>query len=230
MNISAIGENTTLPLISFYSIIDEDISVLKYVILKYNKYKYFDISKISSINFYQLLGEVYNRDFINPLYIIKNDNIANCENTLDNIYDELINDKEADILNHSTHTEIYRLIIEFKKSSNIVPSILYYTKAQKDLLESIKEFKGISLVNINELSTKINNFSQFYFKTVDELMRVIERYKLIDRTFYVSTFRLNLNEDKSDINMDNDIIMDLIKNKNRITLYDIYRMNIIGGY
>ena len=52
MNISAIGENTTLPLISFYSIIDEDISVLKYAILEYNKYKYFDISKISNLNFH----------------------------------------------------------------------------------------------------------------------------------------------------------------------------------
>ena len=160
MNISAIGENTTLPLISFYSIIDEDISVLKYAILEYNKYKYFDISKISNLNFHQLLGEVYNRDFINPLYIIKNDNIANCENTLDKIYDKFINDNEALVLNHSTYTEIYRLIIEFKKASNIVPSILYYTKAQKDLLESIKEFKGISLVSIDELSTKINNTNE----------------------------------------------------------------------
>ena len=125
------------------------------------------------------------------------------------------------------------VIIQFKKSGDIVPYILYYNDTQKDFIESIDRFRGINTVSLEYLSEKDSDigdrkqlYTQFYFKYFDE----IDPFKdLIGKTYYFSTCGLNLNDDNSDIK-ENDLIIDLIKRNNKINLFDMYRMDILGRY
>ena len=74
---------------------------------------------------------------------------------------------------------------------------------------------------------KMDSYSQFYIKYFEE---EIEHFKnLRKRTFYISTCGVNLNENNDDI-ANNELIMELIKQDNKINLFDIYRTSVIGRY
>ena len=217
------GMLKAIPLISFHSIIDEDIACLKYAILDIGVNPSFDLDSIKSKTFYNIIYDLYMRKYKNPIYYIKSNN-ANIE-LLDRVYDELLTDIEDKVLKRAITTEMYSVLLEFKQSSDIIPNILYYTEAQKVLLQSIDKLSGINLVNIEEAKINPNQWSQFYFKYTTEF----EPFeKLKDKTFYFSSCGLNLNEDNSDINIEKDRLVSAIKNRNKISLYDIYRTDIIG--
>lgn len=219
------------PVISFYSLIDEDMSLIKYVIKEFRNKEVFDLEKISNMTYMQILSSIYKRKYKNPLYFLSKDEKYN--DFLDECYEEFISLYEKDILNYAVSTEMMNVIIQFKKSGDIVPYILYYNDTQKDFIESIDRFRGINTVSLEYLSEKdsdIGNrkqlYTQFYFKYFDE----IDPFKdLIGKTYYFSTCGLNLNDDNSDIK-ENDLIIDLIKRNNKINLFDMYRMDILGRY
>ena len=218
-----IGGIKSVPLISFHSIIDEDIACLKYAILDIGINPSFDLDSLKSKTFQNIIHDIYMRKYKNPLYYIKTDN-ANTE-LLDRVYEELLNDIEDKVLKHAISTEMYNVLLDFKISPDIIPSILYYTDNQKELLESLDDLVGIKLISIEQAKYNPDKWSQFYFKYIDELEPFED---LIDKTFYFSSCALNLIEDNSDIDIDKDRLMKILKNKNRISLYDMYRTDIIG--
>ena len=220
---STIGGMKSIPLISFHTIIDEDLACLKYAILDIGINPSFNLDSIKSKTFYNIVHDLYMRKYKNPLYYIKSDN-ANIE-LLDRVYEELLTDVEDKVLKHAVTTEMFNVLLDFKQSSDIIPSILYYTEKQKALLESINSLKGITLVSIEEAKTQPNQWSQIYFKYITELDPF---EKLEDKTFYFSSCGLNLIEDNSDIDIERNRLLDIIKNRNKISLYDMYRTDIIG--
>ena len=217
-----IGGMKSIPLISFHSIIDEDIACLKYAIIDIGVNPSFDIDSLKNKKFFDIVYDLYMRKYKNPLYYIKSEN-ANIE-LLDRVYEELLTEVEDRVLNHAVTTEMFNVLLDFKQSSDIIPNILSYTEIQKVLLEQISSLSGINLVSINEAKSNPNQWSQIYFKYIDEL----EPFeKLQDKTFYFSSCGLNLTKDNSDINIDRDRLLSIIKNRNKISLYDMYRINII---
>ena len=75
---STIGGMKSIPLISFHTIIDEDLACLKYAILDIGINPSFNLDSIKSKTFYNIVYDVYMRKYKNPLYYIKSDN-ANIE-------------------------------------------------------------------------------------------------------------------------------------------------------
>ena len=225
---STLGGIVAMPLISFHSLIDEDIACLKYAIIDIGINPFFDLNKLKTKTYIEIIGDIYHRNYKNPLNYIQIDNInQDGAELLDRVYNELLSDKEEDILKHAVLTDIIDLIISFKESSDIIPTILYYTDAQKNVLDNIKDISSINKVNLKEALLNIDQYKQFYFKSLDEF----EPFRdLEDRTFYFSTYGLNLTESKDDINFSREELMPIIKKRNKISLYDIYRTDVIGSY
>ena len=222
---STISGTAAVPLISFNTIIDEDIACIKYSILEIGKNPSFNFEKLKSKKYTEMVADIYHRKYRNPLYYITSKN-AN-KDLIDRVYNELITINESDVLKHAVATDMCGLVEDFKKSSEIIPTILYYTEPQSKLIKSIKSIANIDTISIQDAKRDPNRWSQFYFKYIDE----IEPFKnLGNRTFYFSTIGVNLNEDNSDIIMNKDDILFLIKKRNKITLFDIYRTDIIGSY
>ncbi len=222
---STMGGTAAVPLISFNTLIDEDIACLKYAILEIGINPSFDLDKLKSKKYMDMIGDIYRRKYKNPLYYIAAPNAD--KNLLDRVYDELLTEREDEVLNYGVTTDMYGLMEDFKKSSDIIPTILFYTDSQHKVLKSLKNTSSIDCVSIQEARKNPTRWSQFYFKYINE----IEPFKnLGSRTFYFSTAGINLNDDNSDIIMSKDDIMDLVRKKNKITLFDIYRTDIIGSY
>ena len=214
------------PLISFHSIIDEDMGVLKDVIINYRNEEIFNLD--IKRNKFQIIGDLYRRKYENPLYYIMKD--EKYKSFVDECYEEFITEKEDEILNYSISTEIYQLIEEFKKSNDIIPTILYYSEAQRKVIENdalLSKINYISFSNLISNRDRIEDFGQFFFKRINE-SNPFKDFKA--KTYYFSTCGLNLNEDNSDLNMDNDFVFHIYKNGGRISLFDLYRTDVIGGY
>ena len=211
-------ETKFTPLISFYSIIDRDIGLIKNILINYRNENVFDLKKDKK--YFEILADIYQRKENNPLYyLLKVDNESS-RAFVDECYEEFITEKEEEILSYSVTTDMYNLMREFINSSEIIPTILYYTQHQKNILDNDPLLSKIKTVAIGELrrhENKRNEYDQFYFR-------------LSNKTFYFSTSGVNLNDTNDDIKFSNEEVFDIYKRGNKINLFDIYRTDIIGGY
>lgn len=221
----ALTPTKTMPLISFHAIVDEDISLLTYVAMHYGESYAFDISKLKQYkSVYELIGVMYRRKFENPLYLILSGD--EYKDLVDRAYKEFINEHEAEILKETALTDVFDLIQTFKKSGEILPSILYYTDAQLEYLNTLHELDDIPKVSLNQATTK-QIYSQYYFKFIHESIPFEKN--AIESVIYISTIGRNINED-NDINLDNEKIIKLAYQRTRYAIFDLYNMQLIGDY
>jgi hypothetical protein len=211
------------PLISFNSIIDSDIGILKYVMKNYLNPEIFDIENLKSISYNKLLIDIYKREYQNPLYYIAKENID--KKFLDDCYDELMKDHEYEILNESVTTEIYN-VIKYFISGGINSTILYYSDAQKQVIKEDELLKNLSTISINTIQNK--DFDQYFFKYISEA-NPITNLKL--KSFYFSSCGLNLPEEATLEKLyGNPTIEELTKSKrNIINFFDMYRIKLLRG-
>ena len=222
------GFSKTTPLISFYTIIDEDMALIKYILLHMRNPKVFDLDKIKSMSYMNLLGNIYKRKYKNPLYYLMRN--EEDKEFLDRCYEEFLQDYEKDILQYGVKTEIYNLIEAFKQSGDVIPNILYYTDAQKEIIDNDSLLSVTNTYSIKEINSNIldNNLSQVYFRFISEIEH--DKFKNIhEKTIYFSTTGINLVDSNDDI-AENELMIKLIKRGNNINLFDMYKMDLIGRY
>lgn len=225
MNILSGVTPKSLPLFSFHTLIDEDMGVLRYVLSNYKDSDIFDIDTLKNVtSSLSITGDIYRRKYSNPLYYIMKD--EKYTDLLDRCYDEYLSEHEAEILDNSISTEIVNLIVEFDKSSEIEPTILYYTDAQLEALNSIPELEPIKKIFIDSISQD-TRYSCYYFKYISEL----ENFDYLkETTIYFSSCGINLDDTNQDFIFDNDQISEFIKRRIYIGIFDLYRMKLIGEY
>lgn len=222
--------NKSTPLISIEAILDLDMAVIKYAILELRNPKYFDLDKVSDMSYIQLLGEIYRRKYDNPLEFLSISN-SNKE-ILNECYKELREEHEDELLKLAPSTAMFDLLNSFVSSGDIKPTILCYNNIEKEFLENNKEqLLGVNISTYDEIihsSHGFNIYSQIYLRYWE---KEIEKFKGIikSRTFYISTSGVNLTDNNDDLK-NNDLVVELIKKNNKISLFDMYRMDIIGGY
>lgn len=220
--------NKFTPLISFHTIVDEDIGALKDIILNYKNSEVFDLSKISSKKYINLVGDLYKRKYNNPLYYILRDD--KYKSFVDECYNELINQNEDEVLEYAVTTDMYELVKQFIKSDDIIPSILYYTDSQLEILESDSNLSKINHVKYDDLflsKNGLDQFGQFYFKLIEESEKFLNS---MGKVFYFSSTGRNLNETNDDLKTDSKFVKNIYKNGGRISIFDMYKTEIIGGY
>lgn len=214
------------PLISFRSIVDEDMGLIKNIIINYRDDNYFNLNITK--NYFHILGDLYKRKYINPLYYLMKD--EKDKEFLDQCYSEFMTDKEDEVLQYSITSDIYNLVRDYNNSGEIIPTILYYSEAQKKVIDNdplLSKIKSISVEELKKSESKRNSFGQFYFRTTEEADIFLH---LKHKTFYFSTMSINLNEANDDIKFDNEFVIKIYTNGSKINLFDMYRTDIIGGY
>lgn len=218
------GANVKLaPLISFNCIVDEDIGLVNLIRKDYLDDKVFN-KDFFDMEFYEILKALYYRKEENPLYLFAKEGIS--RDTLDSYYLEFKEKCEREILDMSITTEIFNLIDFFNTSQDIIPSILCYTQNQLDIIEQEQTMKKNHKILFSKLSEKDKkSFSQFYFKYIKDIEPFIN-IKL--RAFYISRAGLNINDDENDVR-DYDFMERFYRNYNSISLFDLYKKEIIGG-
>jgi hypothetical protein len=210
--------NLSSALFSFHTVIDEDFACVKYALLSIGANPSFDFSKIKNMSYIELLEEIYYRKYNNPLYCIKSDN-ADID-LLDRVYEEMIHDRELDVLEYAKYTDIVDAFTFFKSQPQINAKIMYYNDAQHYILSRIKAIDESNLVSFNQ-AIKDAAYTGIYLKTLSEY--TLFKDKIKSTTFYISTAGINFNEDNSDILLDKNDINELIMSNNRIGIFDIYK-------
>ena len=105
---------------------------------------------------------------------------------------------------------------------------MYYTDDQLDEIKLISDFDNMRKVKASYVPGHLSEFSHFYFKTIEEFEPIKD--KVEGTTIYFSTCGLNLTENNDDLKLDNDTIIELSKRDVHFSIFDMYRMNIIGDY
>lgn len=215
------------PLISFCSIIDTDMALIKNILINYRNESIFDLKQDKK--YFEILGELYRSKFENPLYYLMKDDTEENRLFLDECYGEFLTEREDEVLKYGVSSDMYNLVREFKNTSEITPTILYYTNHQKDVLDNDSLLSTIDSVCMSELKIRPelrNQYDQFYFKYLSEADLFLD---LQNKSFYISTAGRNLSPNNDDIDLSNKDVFMIYGMGNRINLFDMYRKDIIGG-
>lgn len=212
------------PLISFSTMVDQNMSLLVYMIKNYHDSVYFDaMEKLKSKTYYDLLWMVYTAPTKNPLHLLseKPEN----ESFLNELYQECMSDNKIlkDILSDGITTDIYKLFLDFVNSPDIIPSILCYNNIQKEIMDKNLGTNKYTIL-LDDVNTSYQ--SQFYLEYFDD----ISSFKtLAGKTFYISSKFYNLDMDKKFGDLkpeyDEDIVY-IMKNQSKINIFDMYNKNV----
>lgn len=210
---------TSAPLINFDVIIDEDISLLLYVMKEMPNTEVFDMDKIRKYDLIKLVSEVYHARYTNPLYFLMKD--EKNKEFLDQCYKEFMEDPSF-LNKFAISTDIYDLVEKFINAGEIAVTIVYKNKYEKAL---INEDNLLSSVNVLELSNvDIDYYTQVYVNKIDDAAMYTDT--AIKKTFYFSSRGSNMTEDKTDM-IASEVLSKLSK-WNGISVFDMYRSNMIG--
>ena len=213
------GGTKSAPVFLFNTVVDTDLGLVKYFIKK--DVDFIDYALLKTLSFTDLIGLVYRRKDINPLTVLhKPDSISKEE--LDSIYEQY---KDAPgVISESVLTDIAGLVLQFNKITDIVPCILCPSNKHIELLDST-ELKPIQKVTMDNLN--LQSKTEVYMRYTSDL----EKFKSMKAvTFYISSSGVNLTEANDDLEMDREEVLSLVENNNRINLFDMYQMDIIGRY
>ncbi len=210
------GANHLAPLISFDTIFDLDIGLIQLI------YSEFLDPKIFHIDFFQrnlidIIKDIYDRSDKNPLYICSNPNIDH--SLLDEYYNQFMKDYKSEIVYNSVSTSVLEMVKLFNKSNDITPTILCKDEIEAEMFDNEYDFPNSKIVLLNKLSMNDRkSYNQYYFKYVEDVAS-FSTFKA--KTYYFSTIRLNLNEDKSDLK-ESDYIDEIILRGNNINIFNLY--------
>ena len=208
------------PLFSFQSIIDTDIGLLNLIRNEYLDTRVFEPGFFKT-KFYQQLYDLYHRKEENLLYLFAK---TEDKELLDSYYREFLDTKYKEILDMSISTEVYRLYRTCKNNSDFEVAILCKDPLEVEFLSKEPEFKNSKILLLSEITfTDVDHYQQFFLKRIEELE---DLRNLIAKTFYISTFGVNLNEDNNDIRS-YDTIDYMIKRQNNFSVYDMYDRDLI---
>ena len=221
---SVLGGNTAYvkptPSFSFHTIVDEDVSLISYIIMNYYDTSIFDFSEVLDLDFGKVISFIYFRTVDNPLRLFTKEGVD--EVFVDECYEEFLRDKEAEILENGITTEIPTLIRLFKDSAGISPSIFYYNDIQLQTLESIELLKDIEKIRYTDVSNRLH--SQIYIRDYKEA----EYFKhMTNKTFYMCSSKRNT--DALEDIQNTPEILQIAMGRNQISIYDLYNRDIVNN-
>lgn len=173
-------------LFEFETLIDLDLSVIMYIINNMNNSKYIDtdlLKNTTTIN--GLENRLLFRENINPLsIIIKKD----YEDSIDDIYNELMESHKKEIVNNALPTDI----MTFCNLGSSITGVVNNHVNCKDKIEEeyIHTFPGKIITKINEYD--LSAYNTLYAKTIDNLF---DYKNLTNKKIFILNTRYNMMKD-----------------------------------
>lgn len=215
------------PLISFNALYDLDIGVINLVRKEYLDERVFDKEIFKQYKYtHDLIRYLYYRNEYNPLYLFAKPEIE--KEMLDAFYKQFLERRMETIIDLSVTTELFNLIPLFNETKDIFCTILYYDEYQKKELERNELINKNRLIHYSGLNSKIiSSYTQYFIKDINEF----DYFPPINgsKTFYVSSFRPNIEDRKTMRFKSTKAYEDILKASpnNHICLFDLYDESII---
>ena len=215
------------PLISFNSIYDLDIGLIKLIQNEYLDESIFD-KNFFNRPLLSMIYDSYHRENFNPLTMFSK---SKDMELLDEYYNQFMERRKADIIELCVKSEMENLIQLFVDSKEIFNTIIYHDELELKELQSNESLAKCKFIHVRDLSKPVlRQFTQFYVKDIRELkyLSLTEGSK----TFYISSFRPNFNLETMEIKMDENIENIIHKGVNHcISIFDMYNENTLSeGY
>lgn|SRR5574344_22679 len=212
------------PMIPFNCIVDTDYGLLSLINDSYLDKDVFDVDFFNKNHrIKDMVKEIYLREFINPLSICMKDKTE--IEKQDQLYQDFMNEKYQDILNLSMETEVYNAIELFKLSGEIRTGIVCNRQEEIDFLKTLPGTKGIPAFLLKDFKKEFPLYSQFYFKSLDDIY-FTSIYSLIhNQTVYIADYKFNTLILSDQAQKD---ILYLRLNMNAFSLYSPYNKEKLG--
>ena len=224
--VSTPGASQT-PLFSFNTIYDLDIGLIRLVGEEYLDERLFDRAFFAR-PFMSIICDSYHRSQFNPLTMFaKTNDIA----LLDEYYNQFMERRKADIIELCVKTEIENLINMFADTKEIYNTVYYHDDLELKELQANEALSKCKFIHIKDLSQPVlRRYTQYYVKDIRELtpIALVEGSK----TYYISSFRPNFNQETMELTMDENIESIIHKGVNHcISIFDMYNENTLNeGY
>ena len=211
------------PLFSFYSIFDIDIGLVNVIKKRYLNPKVFNTEFFDQPRL-KIISEMYRRKEYNPLTVFAKDDIS--KEDLDAYYDDFLDKEYEGICDDSVITEVINYIDMFRSDRDINPTILCYRDYEVKIVKEEPRLSNAKILRLQPDGTIYVKdqrlFSEFYCKMVEE----VDLFdKVIDLSFYISSFGPNFDYDKEDnptIKITNVIKQNIDFPANTFNIYDLY--------
>lgn len=219
--VGGVGKMT--PLISFNTLYDMDVGLMRLVYFEYLSPQVFK-EEFFTKPIVESISALYYRKERNPLVLASYDNVP--REDLEDYYKQFVEQCGDKIADYSVGTDVRQMVSLFKVNNEIYPTILYYTEKQKQILESDDITKSIRMVSFEQLKAnkQLSGFSQYYFRYFDEAEPFISGSN--PKTFYFANCGPNLNDAQDDIG-ESSIVDAIVKGRNHLNFFNMYNEAIV---
>lgn len=225
MGYNGVGGINATPLMAFNTIIDEDISLICYIIKYVRNHDIFDLDKLKKLTMNDIISEIYMRTYDNPLYfLMKNEKD---KEFLDQCYKEFKESQEFYDY-YIVSTDLFELVQMFIASGEIKPTILCRTDREREIIKDDEVLSHLNVLMLSDCSSSKNlsKYKQFYFYRITDAEGFISD-DITYRTYYFSSMGMNLTENKDEL-IDTKCVEAITKSKSKINIFDMYKSQTIG--
>ena len=206
--------NRTKILTEFDVIIDLDLAMMELVQEKYNNPNFIN-QDVMNLSLHDIKETLLNREYESPLSICIND-----LNTANSLYQELLETKYDEILNHHSPTGIFKLMEVYNKTDGMEVTILCSSQEEADLISKYSPELHTLVKKHDEIN--IDDDNVYFLKSLTRIF--IFNGKMKNKHIFIMGYRYNLFEDPNNgaFFPNPTIVRPLIFEGDRVGIIDVY--------
>lgn len=195
-------------LVDFNMIFDIDLGIIKFLIDKYPKSKFFKEERNQATEYF-LKYLLYTRENKNPLSVLIKDNYD-----IYDLYNQIIEEKFDEVLKYTNPTSIYYFLSEFGNSNGYNITINCNNTLEQFKCENERNNNWNYKINVKDIKN--------YFCIYQEYSEDILKYKNISgKSIYLCDYGPNYIKDENGDNIPN-IIAELLSKTNEVKYINKY--------
>lgn len=206
-------------LVDFEMLVNTDYGVIQLMKRDYSNGDFIDLDYLNTVPDYALLGELYNRDYENPLLMILKDEY---KDQADSLYEQILEEKYKDVLELSITTNVKALMTMYIKNDQMPVTVLCKNIHEQHFINKLNEGYQITLEPRTKLNTDLYDF--YYIKKFKD---VLDFKGIQVKNLYIARYGFNL--EKGYNNILNLSICDNVAQFNQVLFIDLYPMLEIKG-
>jgi hypothetical protein len=176
---------TTSNLVEFDCIIDTDLSIIEFMLNRYNNSEYFKDEVIHSSSTNAIRNLLLFRENKNPLSILFKDEYIE---SIDSILEEILSNYKEEIIANSHPTDVFRFIKTLNETDGIIKTRINCSNRSEQ--ELIKKHDSSMFTVLNE--TDVSPYNCIFIKYLDN---IIKYTNLGGKYIFMINARYNLSKD-----------------------------------
>ena len=177
-------------LFEFQSIVDLDLALLKYIQVEFSNSKFFNKIVVQEADDYILKSLLVSRTNINPLSVIIDDKYMS---SINGLYDDLILNKENEILKFGTPLATYNIFHIVQNSESGIKCVVNCRNVHEE--QFIKNIKEDIPIITDGYNVDLSKYKAFYIKNVEDALK----YKTFNgKSIYFLDYEYNIEPNRKE--------------------------------